>query len=63
MPAPAPPPPRARLTLLLVEPPDETAIAVRLEQQLLEELPQVDGLPGAGGVHLTVGPAVLAGRG
>lgn len=35
------------LTLLLVEPPDEAAIAVGFEQQLFEELPQVDGLPGA----------------
>lgn len=51
------------LTLLFVEPPDEAAVAVRLEQQLLEKLPQVDGLPGARGVHLAVGPAVLAGRG
>ena len=54
------PPP---LTLLLVEPPDEAAVAVRLQQKLLEKLPEVDGLPGAGRVHLAVRPALLAGRG
>lgn len=45
-----PPPllPLALLTLLLVEPPDEAAIAVWLQQQFLEKLPQVDGLPGTG---------------
>lgn len=57
------PPPGAPLTLLLVEPPDEAAVAVGLEQQLLEELPQVDGLPGAGRVHFAVRPALLTGRG
>ena len=40
--------PPAPLTLLLVEPTDEAAVAVRLQQQLLEKLPEVDGLPGAG---------------
>jgi len=66
----APPPshslpvlPPTPLTLLLVEPPDEAAVAVRLQQQLLEKLPEVDGLPGAGRVHLAVRPALLAGRG
>lgn len=53
----------APLTLLLVEPPDEAAVAVGLQQQLLEELPQVDGLPRAGRVHFAVRPALLAGRG
>ena len=59
-----PPPllPLALLTLLLVEPPDEAAIAVWLQQQFLEKLPQVDGLPGAGRVHLAVRPTLFAGR-
>lgn len=57
------PPAGAPLTLLLVEPPDEAAVAMGLEQKLLEELPQVDGLPGTGRVHFAVRPALLTGRG
>lgn len=35
-------------TFLLVEPADEAAVVVGLQQQLFEELPEVDGLAGAG---------------
>lgn len=41
-----------QLTFLLVEPADTAAVVVRLEQQLSEELPQVDGLAGVAGHHI-----------
>lgn len=64
--SPAPPQPPSALpgasgtsppTFVLVEPADEAPVVVWFQQQLLEELPQVDGLAGAGRVHLAVGPA------
>ena len=46
------------LTFLFVKPADAAAVVVRLEQQLSEELPQMDGL--AGVAHL-VWPGVVVG--
>jgi len=40
------------LTFLLVDPADAGAVAVGLEEQLPEELPQVDGLAGVVGDRL-----------
>lgn len=40
------------LTFLLVQPADAAAVVVRLEEQLSEELPQVDGLAGVAAHHL-----------
>ncbi len=41
-----------RLTFLLVEPADAAAVVMRLEEQLSEELPQVDGLAGVVTHHI-----------
>lgn len=43
------------LTLLFVEPADAAAVVMRLEQQLSEELPQVDGLAGVAAHHFCPG--------
>lgn len=40
------------LTFLFVKPADAAAVVVRLEQQLSQELPQVDGLAGVVTHHL-----------
>ena len=52
--APAPPLPRPSSlpTFLLVQPADAAAVGMRLQQQLSQKLPQVDGLPRAGRVRL-----------
>lgn len=40
------------LTFLFVKPADAAAVVVRLEQQLSEELPQMDGLAGVAAHHV-----------
>lgn len=47
------------LTFLFVDPADAAAVVVRLQEQLSEELPQVDGLVGIFTDH--VGPGVIVG--
>lgn len=41
-----------QLTFLFVKPADAAAVVVRLEEQLSEELPQVDGRAGVGTNHI-----------
>lgn len=41
-----------QFTFLFVKPADAAAVVVRLEEQLSEELPQVDGLVGVVTYHI-----------
>lgn len=45
----------SRLTFFFVKPADAAAVVMRLEEQLSEELPQVDGLAGVVAHHIRPG--------
>lgn len=47
-----------KLTFLLVKPADAAAVVVRLEEQLSEKLPQVDGLAGVAAHHIWPGVVI-----